>query len=91
MTNKQLINRYKQYQNSNYYTVCDLYKNCSYYKRQAEQTIENTMKDVKGFGYKVIAGNSSHFTAGWMKKENGRLIFVFETWKNTYTLDVGIA
>lgn len=93
MTNQQLKERYKQYLKSNYYSVNDFYKNCSGYKRKAESDIKYKMIKTKGTrldSYKVIGGNSSHFTAGWLKEVDGNLIFVFETWQNTYILFVSI-
>ena len=93
MTHKQLKKRYNQYLKSTYYSVDDFYNNCSGYKRKAESNIKYRMSKTKGArsdSYRVIGGNSSHFTAGWLKEVDGNLIFVFETWQNTYILLVAI-
>lgn len=91
MTKGQLENRYRKYKNSNYYTLDDLYKNYSNNKRKAESNIKYIMSKIEGAvlnSYKVIGGNSSHFTAGWLKEQNGKTIFVFETHCNTYEIEV---
>lgn len=88
MTKEQLKKRYQQYLTSDYYSVNDFYANPSIKKRQAEMRIKEVIKDENGFGYKVIGGNSSHFTAGWQKRENGKRYFIFETYNNTYKIEV---
>lgn len=90
MTKEQLKNKYERYTNSDYYSVDDFYKKPSYYKQRAEYLIQEKMKKVNGFDYKVVSGNCMTFTAGWCypDKENGNVIFVYETAYNTYTLEV---
>lgn len=90
MTKQQLKQAYNRYEASDYCTVDDFYKKPSYYKQRAEYLIQEKMKKVNGFGYKVVGGNCMFFTAGWyyINKENGNVIFVYETYANTYKLEV---
>lgn len=88
MTKKELKNAFHRYNESKYTSVNEFYKKPSYYKEKAEYLILENMKKVNGYGYKVVGGNCSHFTAGWLYDENDKLIFVYETYANTYKLEV---
>ena len=66
----------------------NFYNNCSGYKRKAESDIKYKMSKNNGRGYRVIGGNSSHFTAEWIQKKNNKEFFIFETHNNTYELEI---
>lgn len=88
MTKEQLKGAFHSYNESKYTRVNEFYKKPSYYKERAEYLIKQKMQKVNGYGYKVVGGNCMFFTAGWLYDENDKTIFVYETYANTYKLEV---
>lgn len=69
-------------------SVTTFYKNCSYLKIRAEKNIIERMKNEKGVGYRVLNGNTYHFTCAYLAfdKKDGTAILVVDTAENTYRI-----
>ncbi len=74
------------YFNSDYYSVEQFYNRPSYNKIRAENGCINRMNSINGKGYKVLGGNSSFFTCGYMNET--RDILYIETAYNIFEIDL---
>ena len=74
------------YFNSNCYSVDTFYSNPSYTKRQIEKELLEKMQSLNGSGYKILGGNTSFFTCGYMV--NGERVLIIETVGNTYRIEL---
>ena len=74
----------KNYFNSSYYGVEQFYNRPSYNKIRAEKECINRMLEVNGKGYKVLGGNSSFFTCGYLSDDEKTLYI--ETHCNTFEI-----
>lgn len=72
MTQKEK-NFYNNYERSNMYRLSDLYKSCSYEKSRADYLIREEMKNLNGYDYKIISGNSMMFSCGYKYKDQSNL------------------
>lgn len=72
------------YFNSHYFGIEQFYNNPSCNKVRAERDCINRMIAINGTGYKVLGGNSSFFTCGYMDKSENTLYI--ETFGNTYKI-----
>ena len=72
------------YNRANCYSVESFYKNPSSCKIRAERECLARMNEIDGYGYKVLGGNSSFFTCGYMSKD-GKTLYI-ETACNTYEI-----
>ena len=79
-----------RYLESNCQSVSQFYKTGgSAEKLRDEQRIIEYMKNVGGYGYKIIGGNCFHFTAGWMLNDkNGKTWLYIETHCRTYAINM---
>ena len=82
---QQMLNNYN---NSDMYSLQDLYKTCSVAKTRAEYLIKEEMRKIGGYGYKVCGGNSNCFTCAYCydSRENGNINthLVYHTAYNRY-------
>ena len=80
------------YERANAITVCQLYKNPSVAKREAEREIRHRMTTLSGTAYKYRAWGAmpKFFTAGYLFRshEDDKLYLIVETKSNTYKIDV---
>lgn len=72
------------YFKSHYFGIEQFYKNPSCNKVRAERDCINRMLSINGTGYKVLGGNSSFFTCGYMDKVQNTLYI--ETACNTFEI-----
>lgn len=90
MTQKENI-MYANYKRSNMDKLSDLYKNCSYEKSRADYLIREEMKNLNGYDYKIIGGNSMMFSCGYKyKDESGLEHLVYHTRYNRYDIALDI-
>ena len=82
--NARAENWVNSYFNSSYYGVEQFYNRPSYNKIRAERECINRMLEVKGEGYRVLGGNSSFFTCGYLS--NDSKILYIETACNTFEI-----
>ena len=76
----------KTYFNSSCFSVLDFYSKPSSSKIRIEQKIKNKMIENNCIDYRVLSGNSSFFTCGYMDK-NENILYI-ETAYNTYEIDL---
>ena len=78
---KRWINSYNK---SYFYSVKQFYCNPSQFKINAEMDCINRMVKMDGKNYRVLGGNSSFFTCGYMSKNEDTLFI--ETHCNTFAI-----
>lgn len=83
-TTKRAESWIRAYNNSSYYSIDDFYKSCSSAKYRAEDDCKKRMLSIHGYGYKVLGGNSSFFTCGYLS-EDGNTLYI-ETQCNTFEI-----
>lgn len=83
-TTKKASNWIGSYNRANYYSVEDFYKNPSCNKIRAERYCLDRMNEINGHGYRILGGNSSFFTCGYMSQDNKTLYI--ETACNTFEI-----
>lgn len=60
-----MIQYYKMYQNATCFSVRDFYDKASTAKKVAEDAIKARMQEYHGAEYRVLCGNTQHFTAAF--------------------------
>ena len=76
----------RQYEKSTCHSVESFYGRPSYNKIRAEEKIHDRMSTENCIGYRVLGGNSSYFTVGYMSKDRKKLYI--ETYCNIYEIDI---
>ena len=76
----------KGYFNSHYFTIKQFYGRFSSRKGYAERDCIDRMNSINGKGYKVLGGNSSFFTCGYLSNDENTLYI--ETHCNTFEIDL---
>lgn len=90
LTQKQL-QMLRNYENSDMYSLHDLYKTCSYAKTRAEWLIKAEMRENGGYDYRVCGGNSMCFTCAYRYDDKqGQTHLVYHTAYNRYDFVIGI-
>ena len=79
---RKWINEYK---NSFCTSVSNFYNNCSSAKIRAENMCKNRMLENNCHGYKVLNGNYSHFTCGYIS--HNKTLYI-ETASNIYEIEL---
>lgn len=74
------------YFNSHFYGVEQFYNRPSYNKIRAERDCIDRMNSINGRGYKVLGGNSSFFTCGYLSEDENTLYI--ETHCNIFEIDL---
>ena len=74
------------YKNSFCNSVNNFYNNCSSAKVQAEIACKNRMLENNCHDYKVLNGNCSHFTCGYISHNNKTLYI--ETASNIFEIEL---
>ena len=87
-TTKKAQDFIKRYNESDMYQLFDLYKSYSRDKWRADYFIKENMKNLDAWGYKIIGGNCSTFTAGFMYKKDNKEILRIETVSNSYDIEL---
>ena len=79
----------ERYNNSNNYSLDDVYNNYSVYKARAELDILNEMASVNGWGYKILGANSCSFSCAYLRQnaEHGQIEIVYHTAQNKKVFD----
>lgn len=72
------------YFRSTYASIDEFYNRASYNKVRAEKECINRMLEVNGKGYRVLGGNSSFFTCGYLSND-GKTLYI-ETACNTFEI-----
>lgn len=73
------------YNNANSNSVREFYQKPSYYKQQAEKRILVEKRNINGYDYRVIGGNSSFFSCGYKyTDDNNKEHLVYHTYANRY-------
>lgn len=83
-TTKRAENWIEGYFRSCYYSIDDFYNRPSYNKIRVEKECINRMLSINGKGYKVLGGNSSFFTCGYLSEDEKTLYI--ETACNTFEI-----
>lgn len=82
-----MINKYKRAYMT---TISQLYKDASYRKYNAENSIINEMYRINGYDYRVIGGNSMTFSCAYQYKDKDNMThLVYHTAYNRYDVMVG--
>jgi hypothetical protein len=83
---QQIITRYN---NSNNYSLDDVYSSYSVYKARAERHVLNEMESVNGWGYKILGANSTQFSCAYLKQDenDGTIKIVYHTAQNKKIFD----
>lgn len=76
----------KQYEKSTCHSVQSFYVRPSYNKIRAETKIRDRMTQENCIDYRVLGGNSSYFTVGYMSNDRKKLYI--ETYCNIYEIDI---
>lgn len=63
----------RQYNKSNFYSVQLFYGCCSSAKIRIENDIQERMRKMNCFDFRVINGNTVYFTCGYRSKDNKKL------------------
>lgn len=74
--NKQILENYKK---SEYYSLNQKYKSCSFAKIKAEQEILQDMKNLNGYNYKIVGANTSTFSCAFTFEENNKQFLKYFT------------
>lgn len=74
----------KGYFNSHYFSINQFYGRYSQNKARAESDCIDRMNSINGKGYKVLGGNSSFFTCGYLSDDENTLYI--ETHCNTFEI-----
>ena len=88
-TTKKAEKWIKEYINSFCISVKTFYGKCSSAKVEVENTIKKRITANNCHNYKVLNGNCSHFTCGYMSSDY-KTLFI-ETASNIYAIEVGFA
>ena len=85
-TTKKAENWVKEYKNSFCSSVKSFYGKCSSAKIEVENTIKERARANNCCNYKVLNGNCSHFTCGYMSRDN-KTLFI-ETASNIFEIEL---
>lgn len=85
-TTKKAKQWIRAYNNSNYYNIESFYTRPSYNKIRIEQGLKEKMCSIRGHGYRVLSGNSSFFTCGYLSSDKKHLYI--ETFANTFEIEL---
>lgn len=83
-TTQRAKNWIDSYNRADYTSVEQFYSRPSYNKIRAENYCLDHMREVNGYGYRVLGGNSSFFTCGYLS-EDGNTLYI-ETHCNTFEI-----
>ena len=76
----------RQYEKSTCHSVQFFYGHPSYRKISIEEKIRNRMSTENCIDYRVLGGNSSFFTVGYMSNDRKKLFI--ETYCNIFEIDI---
>lgn len=76
----------KEFNNSICYSVTDFYGRCSTEKINAEKQIQKRMIENNCYDFRIINGNCSYFTCGYMSKDN-KVLYI-ETAYNIFSIEL---
>ena len=84
MTKSQAISNYNRTPKNQ--TLFDVYKNPSREKERIDEKIRKEMDAIGGYDYRVIGGNSSHFTCAYRfyNSKDKTVYLVYHTYANRY-------
>ena len=85
-TTKKAEKWIKEYKNSFCSSVKTFYDKCSSAKVEVENTIKKRITANNCHSYKVLNGNCSHFTCGYMSRDN-KTLFI-ETASNFFEIEL---
>lgn len=88
MTLAQKNQYLRRYAFSNCRSVKYFYRNPSILKCDAEEKLLAKMSKAHGHGYKILGGNCSQFSAGYIVSDKNGVYLVVETAYNTFYTDL---
>lgn len=88
MTLAQKNQYLRRYAFSNCTSVKYFYRNPSILKCDAEEKLLFKMSSAHGHGYKILGGNCSQFSAGYIVSDKQGVYLVVETAYNTFYTDL---
>ena len=85
-TTQRAKNWIDSYNRADYTSVEQFYSRPSSNKIYAEEKCLERMREVNGYGYRILGGSSSFFTCGYLS-EDGNTLYI-ETHCNTFEIEL---